>query len=345
MPPIDASGLIPTSQSAELISAAVTQSAVLQLARRQPMPTGAASVPILAALPDAGFVGVGGRKPFSDMGFTNEVLKAEEVAATVAIPQAYLDDAGINLWNSVRPELGAAIGRAVDNAVLFGAGAPPSFPAGGIINGAPVIADATDAVETVNQAMAAVENSGLAVTGSAADMAVKSVLRGVRDTNNALLLGVDQVNGNQVNTLYGVPIAWNVLESATIDFVTGDWTKLILGIRQDMRYETSSEGVIVDGAGAVVISAFQDDVVLMRVYMRLGCVLAKPVGPRGQTVPFAVADLAPPVTGSTGLSVNASGGQSEAPASATASQGSERQGSERSESSTASESSTRRGSR
>src|ERR1700749_641450 len=317
MPPIDASGLTPPPQAAELISAAQTSSAVLQLARRQPMPSGAASVPILAALPDAGFVGTGARKPFTDLGFTNETLKAEEVAATVAIPQAYLDDAGINLWNSVRPELAAAIGRAVDNAVLFGAGAPASFPAGGIVNGAPVIAAGTDAVDTVHQAMAAVENTGLDLTGSAADTAVKSVLRGVRHTNNALLLGVDQVvGGRNVQTLYGVPIAWNVLDSSTIDFITGDWTKLIVGVRQDMRYETSTDGVIVDGTGAVVISAFQDDVVLMRVYMRLGSVLAKPVGPRGQTVPFAVADLAPAVAASGGLNVNASGGSEQAPVNA-----------------------------
>lgn len=323
MPPIDASGLVPQSQAAELVTAAVTQSAVLQLGKRQPMPSGATSVPILTALPDAGFVGVGGIKPFTDMGFTNEVLKAEEVAATVAIPQAYLDDSGVNLWSAVRPELGAALGRAVDNAVLFGTGAPASFPAGGITNGAPVAPAAADAVETVNQAMALVENSGLPVTGHAADLRVKSVLRGVRDTNNALLLGFDQVGANTVQTLYGVPIVWQLLESASIDFITGDWDMLIIGVRQDIRYETSTDGVLADATGKVIISAFQQDSVLMRVYMRLGCVLAKPVGPRGQTVPFAVSQLG--AGGATqGLSVSASGGSDESPVSATASESSTR---------------------
>lgn len=295
MPSIDASGLIPVTQSAQLVSAAVTQSAVLTLARRQPMPTGAASVPILGALPDAGFIGAGARKPWTDMGFSNPVLKAEEVGATVSIPQAYLDDSGINLWDAVRPELGAAIGRAIDNAVLFGVGAPASFPAGGIVAGLTPVAAGTDAVATVNAAMAEVEASGLPVTGHAADLVVKSVLRGVRDANGALLLGFDQVNNVNVPTLYGVPIVWQLLDDDVIDFITGDWTKLIIGVRQDIRYDLSNDGVIADSAGKVIVSAFQDDQVLMRVYMRLGCVLAKPVGPRGPTQPFAVADLAPEV--------------------------------------------------
>ncbi len=318
MPSIDASGLIPVTQSGELITATTTQSVVLQLARRQPMPAGAASVPILSALPDAGFVGVGARKPWTNMGFTNPTLKAEEVAATVSIPQSYLEDAGINVWSAARPELAAALGRAVDNAVLFGVGTPTSFPPGGITSGLVPVAAAADAVETVNQAMAQVENSGLPVTGHAADLRDKSVLRGVRDSNNALLLGVDQVGGVTVPTLYGVPIVWQILESATIDFITGDWEMLVIGVRQDIRYELSTEGVIADDTGKVLVSAFQDDQVLMRVYMRLGCVEAKPVGPRGQTQPFSVAKLSA-LTGTmaAGLDVNATGGAAETDVSAT----------------------------
>ena len=50
----------------------------------------------------------------------------------VAIPEAYLADSAINLWNFVRPQLASAIALALDNAVLFGLNAPASFPVGGI---------------------------------------------------------------------------------------------------------------------------------------------------------------------------------------------------------------------
>jgi HK97 family phage major capsid protein len=291
---IDASGLIPTTQSAELISAAVEQSAVLTLGRRIPMPAGHVSVPVLTALPGAGFLGAGATKPFTDLKFSNPVLKAEEVGAVVAIPQSYLDDSGLNLWAAIQPELAAAIGHAVDDAVLFGTGAPASFPAGGVVAGLTPVAAGTDVVDQVNVAMSQVEATGLPVTGSAADLKVKGAFRGVRDTTGALLLGFGQADTGSFETLYGVPIEWTLLNHATIDFITGDWTKLIIGVRQDIRYEMSDSGTIYDPATkAVIISAFQDDQILMRVYMRLGVVLAKPVSSRGATQPFAVAAIAP----------------------------------------------------
>lgn len=294
MPAIDASGLIPESQSSELITVAASTSAALTLGRRVPMPAGVTKLPVLSALPVASFIGVGGRKPFTGLTFDNETLTAEEVAATVAIPQAYLDDSAVALWDAVRPELGGAIARAVDGAVFWGTGAPASFPTGGILTGLTPVAG-SDVVDTVNLAMGEVESSGVAVTAHAADLSDKQALRGVRDTNGALLLGSQQVSGSSIDALYGYPIKWLPFfhnAAGTVDFVTGAWNLLVVGVRQDIRYELDSSGVIADEAGAVVISAFQDDMVLMRVYMRLGIAVAKPLAPNGQPVkPFAVAKL------------------------------------------------------
>lgn len=296
--PINASGLIPTAQSSQLIEAATAKSAVLTLGRRVPMPAGITQIPVLSALPTASFLAaVGDRKPYTDLGITNEILTAEEIGAVVAVPQAYLDDSGVDLWAAIQPQLAEAIGRGVDNAALWGVGAPPSFPTGGVGATAPNVATGIDVADQINTAMGHVEGSGLPVTGHAADLVVKAALRGVRDANGALLLGPSQLAGQPDSAIYGTPVVWTVFPESEPDLITGDWDCLIVGVRQDIRYELSEDGVIADAAGKVLISAFQDDQVLMRVYMRLGVVLVKPrtsdgtPGGSQPSVPFATVTL------------------------------------------------------
>jgi HK97 family phage major capsid protein len=297
MPPVDASGTIPTTYSNQIIQAVVQQSAALALGRRVPMGSGIASVPVAGAFPSASFISVGGRKPFTDFKLTNKTLTAEEVAAVIAIPQAYLDDSSVDLWGYARPLLAQAIAVAVDDAILWGHNNPPSYPAGGVTD--PAFATAVpagaDPLESVNQAMAAVEAQGLPVSGHAADLVTKAALRGVRDATGALLLGPQQADNPQMSSIYGVPVMFNLNSPDPLkDFITGDWNSLLIGVRQDITYDLSSDGVLVDDTGAVVVSAFQDDQVLMRVHARFGCVIAQPVTPRAPTgaKPFAYTDVA-----------------------------------------------------
>ena len=207
----------------------------------------------------------------------------------------YLEDAEINLWNWCRPALAQAIGIAVDRAVLFGmAGTPATFPVGGIIANtySTNVAAGIDAVDAVNRAMGAVEGQGLAVTGHAADMFVKSQLRGIRDANDALLLSEGRAVGErQLPTLYGEPIAYAQFAQnpLTVGFITGAWNYLIMGVRQDIRYKIDPAGVILGSTTANSVSGFQDNVTPMKVWARFGCTIVKPVTPRvpGGATPFA----------------------------------------------------------
>lgn len=312
--PINVSGIIPPAISSDIIAIAATESGILQLARRQPMPTGVQQMPVQTSLPRATWVTApGGRKSYSDLAFGIKTMTAEEVAVTVSIPQQYLDDSSINLWNFIRPQLGSAIATALDNAVVFGTDAPATFPAGGITD--PAFCQATtagtDSLDTVNKAMGAVEAQGLRNTGMAADISVLGGLRGVRDTSGAFLLTSPVATGaGAVSSLYGVPINFGQFPlGEVIDFITGNWQALIIGVRQDIRYDMSDQGVIADAAGKVVISAFQDDQVLMRAYARFGCLVILPPTqkfPNGAK-PFASADMVANVT-ATGATAGSPGG-------------------------------------
>lgn len=299
MASIDLSGLIPTTFVQQIIRYARTQSAVLTLGRRVPIPTGRSSIPIPGAFPKASFITApGGRKPFADLAIGPQELVAEEVAAVIAVPDSYLEDASINLWQYAQPLLSDAIALAVDNAVLFGIGAPASYPPGGIVADAAQAGDGVDALDTVNLAMGLIEDQGLPVSGHAAALSTKQLFRGLRDATGALILGRDQIEQDWFDTLYGVRVNWNTYLSAAVNFITGNWDCLVVGVRQDIRYRFSNEGVLLNDAGQVAISAFQDNQTLLKVWARIGVTLVKPVTPvtdPNRAKPFAKAKL----TGST----------------------------------------------
>ena len=82
------------------------------------------------------------------------------------------------------------------------------------------------------------------------------------------------------STIYDLPIIFSngaqFDTTKAIDF-SGDWTCLRIGIRQDVTIDQSAEAVLADAAGKVLVSAFQDDKIIMRVHMRLGAVIGRPI--------------------------------------------------------------------
>jgi HK97 family phage major capsid protein len=299
----DFSGIIPIEYSTQIIEEATRASAVLALANKLPMGTKIASMPIPKTLPVAAFVSTpGGRKAYADVGLQAQQVTAEEIAVVLAIPDVWLEDSTVNLWNWVRPKAAEAIGVALDAAVMFGVGAPASYPPGGITAPAfcTVTAPATgdDAAAKVNLAMSTVEQQGVAVTGTAADLVVKGALRGVRDLNGALLMGFEQINQSQINTLYGEPVTYTSFTTLSPNLITGGWQNLVLGVRQDISFEVNPAGVIADATGKVLVSGFQDNTTPMKIWCRFGCTCVNPVtirNPAGAK-PFASSVLLAPAT-------------------------------------------------
>lgn len=286
--------VMPTSIAADLFDQAQTQSVVLSLANRQPMPTGTLTIPIIKTLPSTGWVnGVGGRKPFTNIEWDSEVLTPQEVAAVVSIPQAYIDDAGIPIWPLVKARLAEAMAISIDAAVLFGDNAPPTFPVGGVAGGAGTAYSDPDYSVAVSDAMASVEAKGVNVSGHGADVSVRGHLRKLRDGNGVPLYLSSIRDANGAEQLYGVPIIYSAsgaFDTSVADLITGDWTKLVVGVREDMTYSESDTAVVTDDTGKVLVNAFQDDSVIMRVHMRLGVVIGQPVSriTGAATYPFAL---------------------------------------------------------
>jgi len=155
---------------------------------------------------------------------------------------------------------------------------PASFPANGVAGaGAPQITG-TDALDAIGKGMAAVEADGLLPDGIASSPAIGSAMRAAYQNVAAM------PNEAPAANLWGIPIATtSEWDSTKGDAIVGDWTKLVIGIREDITFDLSSDGVLLDDAGAIQVSAFQDDVTLLRVHMRVAAAIASPVASDGMT--------------------------------------------------------------
>jgi HK97 family phage major capsid protein len=305
----NATALIPTPVTDSIISGITERSAFMGMATRLPnMSSATLTMPVLSALPTAYFVtgeaGDGtnlGLKQATHMAWATKVITAEEIAVIVPIPQNVLDDSSYDIWGNVRDKAVEAFGLLIDNAAIFNSGAPASWPAG-IVSGATTagnnlvlaaLGDLADDIGGPSGLMSKVEGDGYDVNGFYGALSMKASLRGVRDANGGLIFQPSMTSGTP-SSLYGQPIMYarNGVTLGTNLLIGGDWKQAVYSIRQDMTVKLLTEGVITNSAGEIQFNLGQQDMVALRLTMRLGWQLPNPVnrinGTAGTRYPFAV---------------------------------------------------------
>ena len=267
----NADQFLPRGVAADFIGAIEEASMALALGRVMRMSEATESIPIVAFRPRAKFVtpAYGGRKPATEIRWTAVEIRAEEVAATIPVPNAWIMDAGFDVEGQVERELANAMAYAIDQAILQGDGAPASFPPGGVVAFADEVTGA-DAIGTISEAFEDLESKGILPDGIAAGASIGSVLRAAYAEAGALP-GV-----RPADTLWGVPVRRSLAWDPPPDALVGGWQYLAIGIREDVTFGRSNDGVLLDDAGAIIATAFQDNVTLVKVYARLGCAIGMP---------------------------------------------------------------------
>ncbi|MEU1043980.1 phage major capsid protein [Streptomyces tendae] len=276
--------LVPEPVSADIIQELPAASSLLQRARRVPMSSKTQRQPVLDVLPLAYFVGGDtGLKQTTAQDWKNVDLVAEEIAAIVPIPEAYLDDAQMPIWEQVRPRLVEAIGAKLDAAGLFGMDKPSTWPAAvyqsAVAAGNAVISGAgVDFAVDVATAAGKVAEDGFAVNGFISRPGLTWKLNTMR-SEQGVPIYQPNLQGGLGGTLYGYPMseltngAWDMSEA---ELLMGDWSKAIVGVRQDISFKLFTEGVISDDDGKVILNLMQQDSVAMRVVMRVAFATANP---------------------------------------------------------------------
>jgi HK97 family phage major capsid protein len=300
--------LVPEPVSTAIIEELPKQCAVLQRARKVQMSAKTQRMAVLDVLPVAYFVnGDTGMKQTSSQKWKNVSLVAEEIATIVPIPESYLADADVPVWDEVKPRMTEAIGALIDGACLFGVGRPSTWntsiyegatAAGNIVTEGTGIDFAQD-VTAVGELLA---KDGYSVDGFVARPGLNWRLTGMRSQGTNLPIYQPNLqDGKPGGNLYGYPLAevdngsWNESEA---QLIAGDWDDALLGMRADISFKLFTEGVISDDTGKIVLNLMQQDSVAMRVTMRLAWATANPVTPLNLNdatrYPFAVLSSAGP---------------------------------------------------
>jgi HK97 family phage major capsid protein len=288
----EAQALMPEEVSREILGNISEDSVVLKLGRRLPnMNRKQSRMPVLGSVPQAFFVnGDTGRKQTTQVSWDNVYINAEELAVLVPIPNAVADDADYDLWGEIKPPIVSAIGKAVDQAVLYGINAPSTWPEC-IVEAAEAagheitlgeVGDLYDDLLAENGVMAKVEEDGYFVTGHVAALSMRAKMRGLRDADDRPLFRATTESAGAASRyeLDGEPLFFprnGALDPSRSLLISGDWSQLVYAIRQDVTFEIFDQGIISDDSGVVVFNAMQQDSKIMRVVFRLGWALPNPI--------------------------------------------------------------------
>ena len=288
----DADALIETQVANEIFEGTIKKSKALQLFRRLPNATSdKTKLRVLDTLPVAYFVDEttdNGRKNLSKIAWDKKYINIAELAVIVPIKENVLNDSSIDIWAEVRPRVEEAFAKKIDNAMFFGVDKPTDWRAGLVPS---VIAVGKEVNETghlysdINDVMTEVEESGYEVNGILGGVGLKGKFRMMTDTTGQPL------NTTEIGSVRREFMDNGVWDKTKSTLIAGDFSQAVYQIRQDITYKVLTEAVIQDPTdGSILYNLAQDDMVALRVVMRLGWEIPNPVNALDETetrFPFA----------------------------------------------------------
>lgn len=294
----DAEALLNKQNIATILQDAPKASVALESFRRITLSRGTAKMPVLAALPTAGFVtddvdAATSTKPTTSVHWGKKELIVEEIAVIVPIHENTFDDSEFNIWAEVRPLIQQEFGRVLDGAVFFGTNKPSTWDQAivpGAVAAGNIVYEETatgDLASDINDTWAAVEADGFDVNVNYTSRALRARLRGLRDSNGQPIYLDSLRSDANTASIYGSPLhyatngAWKTTDATLI---AGDRDKAIIGIRQDVTFK------ILDQATVGGYNLAEKDMIALRAKLRVAFAVAAPYTLEGgaNAYPFAV---------------------------------------------------------
>lgn len=275
----DVNALIDEQVVNEIFADAQKESKVLSMFRRLPnMTSDKTKLRVSDSLPVAYFVDENtnnGRKNLTKAAWKNVFLTAEEVAVIVPIKENLLNDASVDIWAEIRPQLTSAIAKTIDAAVFKGEGAPASWGEGiipQIIAKGKTVTETGKLYEDINNVMVEVEESGYDVNALLGGVGLKGKFRMMVDNTGQPL------NTTEIGSLRREYLDNGSWDKETATLIAGDFNQAVYAIRSDVDYKVLTEAVIQDpSTGDILYNLAQEDMVALRVTFRMGYAIPNPV--------------------------------------------------------------------
>lgn len=292
--------LIEEAYSQTLLDSAVAASTALSAFPTVNMGTKTTHLPVLATLPEAGWVGESatdptGVKPQSEVVWADRTLVAEEIAVIIPVHENVVDDATTNILDEIATLGGQAIGKKLDQAVLFGTQKPASWTSPALL---PAAVAAGQTVATVDGPANPDDlwgsivqvNEAIATQGWQPDTLLTSLawrwrLANIRDADGSPIFRDEMFAG--MNTHISRNGAW---DPAAAHAIVVDRSRVRIGIRQDITVK------FLDQATVGTINLAERDMVALRLKARYAYVLGSDANPTGNAPRHPVGAVTPDVT-------------------------------------------------
>lgn len=242
-------------------------------------------LPVLATLPEAGWVSesatdAAGVKPQSQATWTDRTLVAEEIAVILPIHENVIDDANTAVLTDLASLGGQAIGKKLDQAIFFGTDKPASWVSDDLLTAAVAAsqdvtvvggqANSSDIVGAVNQVSEKIATAGYAPDTMVASLAMRYQVANLRNADGSLVFRDESFAGYR--TFFNRNGAWAPSSAVAI---VADSSRVRIGVRQDIQVK------LLDQATVGSINLAERDMVAIRLKARFAYVLGNGATPAG----------------------------------------------------------------
>lgn len=307
----DVATLIQEEYSNVLLDTAEEKSAALSTFTTVPLGTKITNAPVLATLPDAYWVSesatdASGVKPTSKAIWSNKKFVVEEIAVIIPIHEDTIEDATEDMLGNIAKLGGTAIGKKLDQAVLFGYQKPTTWTSLDLLAAATTAGNVfqvsatpgpNDLAGSILQAAGAVSDSGADPTTILAANGLKFRLANLRAADGSAIYSKSLSEAGGVSEdIAGLTAgfvkngAWDNTKATAI---VADSDRVLIGVRQDVTVKFLDQATI--GTGANQINLAERDMVALRFKARYAYVLGNTVNatgvasePAGAVIPAAV---------------------------------------------------------
>lgn len=261
------SGAVPVEICKEIMKNIIDQASILKVSKRIPMTSDTMVIPKLIGTGSAGWVNEGEEIGTTLPSFEYPKLQAKKLAIIVPVTREKINDSVANVIGEVKQAIADMFASAIDLACIFGIDTP--FDTNLVTSiGENKINTSSRLNIDISNAMGLVEDNKYICSNILMGTSQKKVLRELSDDNS-------YKGAITLSSAYETPIEyvrnWNDTKALSI---TGDFTRSVVGTRENMQYEILKEATIKSGADTINLA--QRDMIGIKCTMRMAYLVADP---------------------------------------------------------------------
>ncbi|GEQ21124.1 hypothetical protein CBU02nite_16300 [Clostridium butyricum] len=258
-------GTVPVEICKEIMKNIIDQASILKVSKKISMTSDTMVIPKLIGTGSAAWVNEGEEIGTTLPTFDYPKLKAKKLAIIVPVTREKINDSVSNVIGEVKQAISDMFASAIDLACIFGTETP--FDTNLITSIGENKITSTSALNTdLSDAMGLVEDNKYNCNNILMGTTQKKVLRALANDNK-------YKGAITLSSAYDTPIEyvrnWNDTKSLVI---TGDFTRSIVGTRENMEYEILKEATIKSGADTINLA--QRDMIGIKCTMRMAYLVA-----------------------------------------------------------------------